>query len=289
MLPAVSSNNSAEGALHTQPPAPLCKESLERLIDELEHDLADGSWEKNTYARSDLEMMSALVNLANIKKPAMNIEFVTRAQDLGQAINNAMEGAITSARFITNLGEDGIHFSVIDYKMVDKKASLILFEPANFTGSGPILLTLRADSSLSRNTADYHFCAVEMDIQRSISECGMFSLALAKKLHREASQLDALHQDNIKGVLLSKGEFYLPHTKLDPYLPVTFYKHTQGRHRLNEYLKANPEREQQKVNKKEETILPRFEKNVRAVGDKQLSSSIHQKRIVELTALLKSL
>ncbi|WP_458258920.1 YopJ family acetyltransferase, partial [Yersinia enterocolitica] len=44
----------------------------------------------------------------------------------------------------------------------------------------------------------------------------------------------------IKGIL-SDSENPLPHNKLDPYLPVTFYKHTQGKKRLNEYLNTNPQ------------------------------------------------
>ncbi len=125
----------------------------------------------------------------------------------------------------------------------------------------------------------------EMDIQRSSSECGMFSLSLAKKLYSEAQKLERLHKDNIKGVLC-EPDTPLSAEKLDTYLPTTFYKHVQGRRRLGEYLKANPDAEHETVNKKGETLRERFERSLSSAEGKTVSVSQHRKRATEYKSLM---
>lgn len=93
-----------------------------------------------------------------------------------------MEG-VESARFLVNMGSSGIHISVVDFRVMDGKTSVILFEPAACSAFGPALLALRTKAVLEREQLpDCYFAMVELDIQRSSSECGIFSLALAKKL-----------------------------------------------------------------------------------------------------------
>nr|WP_244427526.1 YopJ family acetyltransferase [Bartonella vinsonii] len=132
---------------------------------------------------------------------------------------------------------------------------------------------------------DCHFATVEMDIQRSSSECGIFSLALAKKLHTESGKITRVHEDNVKGILCEPNT-PLPSHKLDAYLTASFYKHTQGSRRLEEYVKANPGAEQEKVNKKGETLGERFKKSlVTTEKGKNVSVSPHRKRVTEYKSL----
>ncbi|EHO3528205.1 effector protein YopJ, partial [Salmonella enterica subsp. enterica serovar Enteritidis] len=70
--------------------------------------------------------------------------------------------------------------------------------------------------------------------------------------------------------------------------PVSFYKHTQGVQRLNEYVEANPAAGSSIVNKKNETLYERFDNNAVMLNDKKLSISAHKKRIAEYKSLLKS-
>ncbi len=49
--------------------------------------------------------------------------------------------------------------------------------------------------------------------------------------------------------------------KADRYLPVSFYKHTQGVQRLNEYVQANWRRRKQYSKQKNETLYERFDNN----------------------------
>ncbi|EMW0229962.1 YopJ family type III secretion system effector serine/threonine acetyltransferase [Salmonella enterica] len=266
----------------------MSNEELKNIIAQLETDIADGSWPHKDYSKMDLKIMPALVMQANNKFPEMNLNFVRSPQDLSIEIKNTIEHGVESSRFIINLGEDGIHFSVIDYKNINGKTSLILFEPASFNNMWPAILAFRTKMAIERyQLPDCHFSMVEMDIQRSSSECGIFSLALAKKLYKERGNLLKIHEDNIKGTL-SDSVMPLPYDKLDPYLPVTFYKHTQGKRRLNEYLNTNPQGVGAVINKKNETILNRFDHNQSVIDGKELSVSVHKKRITEYKTLLKS-
>lgn len=287
MIGPISQTNSFGGLSKKETSSLISNEELKNIITQLETDIADGSWLHKDYSSTDIKVMPALVIQANNKYSEMNLNFVTSPQDLSIEIKNTIEHGVGSSRFIINMGEGGIHFSVIDYKNINGKTSLILFEPANFNSMGPAVLALRTKMAIERyQLPDCHFSMVEMDIQRSSSECGVFSLALAKKLYIERDSLLKIHEDNIKGTL-SDSEMPLPHDKLDPYLPVTFYKHTQGKRRLNEYLNTNPQGVGTVINKKNETILNRFDNNQSIIDGKELSVSAHKKRITEYKTLLK--
>ncbi|MFP1924235.1 YopJ/AvrA family T3SS effector serine/threonine acetyltransferase [Lonsdalea quercina] len=287
MIGSISSVNVFDNLSKEWGSASFSNEELKSIVINLENDIADGTWLRKNYAYTDIQVMPALITQAKTKYPGINLNFVTSPQDLPVEIKNAIEQGIESSRFIVNMGEGGIHFCVIDHKHINGKTSLILFEPTSFNGMGPAILALRTKMAIERDPLpDCHFSMVEMDIQRSSSECGVFSLALAKKLHIEKDKLLKLHTDNINGTLCDSRR-HLPHDKLDAYLPVTFYKHTQGERRLNEYLNMNPQEMSTVVNKKNETILHRFNNNLAVTDGKELSISVHKKRITEYKALLK--
>ncbi|EKC7686044.1 YopJ family type III secretion system effector serine/threonine acetyltransferase [Salmonella enterica] len=288
MIGPISQINSLSVLSKNDTDSLMSNEELKNIIAQLETDIADGSWFHKDYSKMDVKIMPRLVIQANNKFPEMNLKFVKSPLDFSIEIKNAIEYRDEPSRFIINMGEDGIHFSVIDYKHINGKTSLILFEPASFNSMGPAMLALRAKEAIERHQLpDCHFSMVEMDIQRSSSECGIFSLALAKKLYTERDSLSKLHEDNIKGTL-GDSKKPLPHDKLDSYLPVTFYKHTQGRRRLNEYLNTNPQGVSTVINKKNETILNRFDNNQSVLDGKILSVSAHKKRITEYKTLLNS-
>lgn len=252
-------------------------EELKKIITQLENDISDGSWYHKDYSGMDVRIMPELVIQANNKYPEMNLKFVTSPQEFEEKIDHC----IGSSRFIINMGEGGVHFSVIDYKCISGKISLILFEPANFNSMGPAMLALRLKIAIQRSQLpDCYLSMVELDIQRSSSECGIFSLALAKKLYIERDIILKMHEDNIKGTL-GGNEIPLPHDKLDLYLPVTFYKHTQSKSRLDKYLNTNPQGVDTTINKKHETILNRLGNNRTIINGKAFSVSVHKKRIAE--------
>ncbi len=247
---------------------PFNRGELKDIIAGLEQHNADGSWIKNYYDILDLYMMPALVDQANHKYPQMNLKLTTPPDGFALALKDTLESGIKSSRLIVNAQDQGIHFAVVDHQNIDGKTSLIFFEPTSLRDTFPALLASRTRQSLEdQQLPPIHFAMVEMGIQRSSSECGMFSLSLAKKLHLESDKLARLHQDNVKGVLCAP-DTPLPAEKLDPYLSARLYKHVQGRRHLDNYIKANPEAAHKKVNQKLETFVERFEKNLNLVEGK---------------------
>jgi len=285
---------------------------LGKIIKELELDLSSPDLFYNEYSTLDLNIMPCLVKQANIKYPMLNLKFVKNADDFGFFLGQAIDDRVESARFIINLGHGKIHFAVLDYKVVDDDKSLILFEPTALKStwpeqqkkpsglsrvprvpvtcfSGPVELAKTTKKTIDEfKNGKMHSCyfsVVEMDIQRSTTECGIFSLSLAKKMFKESDKLERIHKDNIKGSLCER-DGYLSYNKLDLYLPATFYKHTQGKKRLGEYLSLHPDSVGQEVNKNNETLDGRFAKNTIFSSGKPMSISAHKKRIYEYRALL---
>ncbi|WP_375650504.1 YopJ/AvrA family T3SS effector serine/threonine acetyltransferase [Bartonella sp. OT172YNZD] len=265
---------------------PFDREELKNIIARLEDDISTGRWFSADYASIDLKLMPALVEQANRKYPEMHLQLVASSHDFALKLKEAIENGVQSSRFIIHTKDGGIHFALIDHQTVDDKMSVIFFEPTTFNNMKPAVLALRTQLAIkAHELSNCSFAMAEMDIQRSSSECGMFCLALAKKLYAESDKLKRLHNDNIKGVLC-KPDTPLPAEKLDTYLPTTFYKHTQGRRRLAEYLKANPDAEYETVNKKGETLTERFEKSLVTAEGKTVSVSQHRKRTTEYKSLM---
>lgn len=102
----------------------------------------------------------------------------------------------------------------------------------------------------------------------------------------ERARLNVLHEkilserlpDGMKGDVL-EGE------GLDKLLPPTFYKHAQSQRRLDQYIRANPDGNDTPVNKKRELLLDRTKRFMVQVDEKLISSSIHQKRIMEYSLI----
>ncbi|EJF79682.1 YopJ/AvrA family T3SS effector serine/threonine acetyltransferase [Bartonella doshiae] len=263
-------------------------ETLESIIARLENDITNGNWIDTFYGKIDLKMMPALVKQANKKYPQMKLKFSPTPEDIPTLIKNTIDDGIQSSRIIVNLEDDAIHFAVIDHKTVDDKISLILFESVAFKHMPPTMLAMRAKIALEESQLpNYHFSMVEMDIQRSASECGIFSVALAKKLYLESNKLRRLHKDNVNGILCKPDTLFVSSDELDHYLPVTFYKHVQSVNRLNEYIKSNPQAKKEIVNKKGENIHKRFNKNSVVIESKNVSVSPHKKRVSEYKALIR--
>ncbi|PIT68123.1 YopJ/AvrA family T3SS effector serine/threonine acetyltransferase [Bartonella tribocorum] len=259
-------------------------EELQTIITGLEDDLATGCWINSYYEDTDIRVMPALVKKANSKYPDMNLKLALTAEDLTYALKETIESGVKSSQFVVNLGSR-IHFAAMDYKKVNDKISLIMLEPTTFQNITAAKLGIKINQTLETlQLPPYSFTMAEMDIQKSSSECGIFSLALAKKLHLESEKLARLHKDNVKGVLCEPHSS-LSAEKLDSYLPLSLYKHTQGRRRLEQYLKANPGAEHEPVNKKGETLKERFEKNLKEEEAKTVSVSPHKKRITEYKSL----
>lgn len=287
---AIPSASSEQTAGTSEKKLPISQEKLKNIIAGLERDLADGSWLKNSdspvYEDIDFELMPALVDQANHKHKELNLQFFTEPKDFASTMREAIAHGVKASRSIIGLNCGMVHFAVIDQRTIDGKTSLLLFESTQFDNMIAYMVATKTHVAIQAcQLSDCHFAMAEMGIQRSASECGMFSLALAKKLHTDSEQLTRMHQDNISGVLCKPDEI-IPHDKVDCYLPARFYKHIQGRRRLEKYIKSNPEAAKQTVNKKGDTLVKRFDKSLVETEGRSVSISAHRKRIREYKSLL---
>lgn len=264
------------------------KENFLKVIMRLENDITDGIWHKESYANIDIEMMPAMIARANKKYPDFHLNILNNPCDLGGLIDDMMSQGKQSFRCITNAGEDGIHFAVLDGRFINNKLSLVLFDSSNEKLLATNLLGFRLMLVLSRHSLpEYSFSMFAINIQRSLSECGIFSLALAKKLHRESQQIEKIHQDNILGKF-KKQRGFIPYCEIDGYLPPSFFKYAQSINRLNEYIKTHSKSNDNRDKKRYSNIIERFLKNLVSVDNKKMSVSLHKKRIAEYRALMKT-
>ncbi|UNE53960.1 YopJ/AvrA family T3SS effector serine/threonine acetyltransferase [Bartonella machadoae] len=276
-----------KSSLKTEKEIFFSQQQLQDIITELERDIANGSAIKGNYhyANTDFRLLPALIEQANRKHEGLNLKLITTSQELISSIKEARDNGVLSARYIVNMTDRGIHSVLLDQRTIADKTSLIMLEPATLDSESAFLLSIRLHIIIQRELPECHFSKCVMDIQRSSSECGIFCLALAKKLHTNADKLTRMHQDNINGVLCEPNTT-LPPEKSDQYLPAGFYKHTQGTRRLREYIRSNPETENEKVNKKGETLRERFDKNLVTTEEKTVSVSIQRKRVSEYKSLM---
>ncbi|OPB31188.1 YopJ/AvrA family T3SS effector serine/threonine acetyltransferase [Bartonella sp. AR 15-3] len=263
-------------------------EDLENIITNLENDIANGDWLNTTYTEGDFQIMPALIKQANNKYPEMHLTLIKEPRDFVASILKKIKNGIKSSRYIINVGgnDDLVHFAVVDHQTIDNKTSLILFEPARFSLPIPAILGAKMQTVIETRLPHCYFSLAEMDIQRSMSECGIFCLFLAKKFYRHSDKLEKLHRDNIKGDQWDRIA-HLSHDLLDTYLPINFYKHTQGVRRLQEYIDKNPGSEDKIINKKNETISDRVNKNIVVLKGKCISISAHKKRVTEYKSLMR--
>ena len=263
------------------------KELLKKIIAELECDITGHIGNSTRNIATDLSLMPALVNEVNRKYPQMNLRFADTPQTLAVLIKQSVSSEEMCSRYIVNGGENCVHFAIIDCKIINDKISVILFEPATYHNMVPAMLALRVKLAIEReHIPDCCFSAAEMDIQHSRSECGIFSLILAKKIHTESEHLFNIHKDNAEGILSDSFGLVMS-DKTDTYLPVTFYKHTQGLSRIEQYIQSHPEDRNRIINKKNETIYTRFVNHSVEYEHKQRSVSAYEKRIALYKSVMK--
>lgn len=288
MLNSIYTTGCAKGVFESKRDIVKSNKKLINTIKRLENDIADGSWSKKAYAEMDIEIMPLMVSKANKKYPNLHLSFLSEPEFIVELIEKNISQNKRFFRFITNMGKDNIHCALIDCKIINNKISLILFEPSSKACSGANLLAIRLTLALKRHPIpECFFVMCEMDLQRSISECGIFSLTLAKKIHFESDKIKKIHQDNIAGKFSGVSGF-ITYNEVDKYLPPSLLKHVQSITRLNKFMDIHPEYKVRAINKKGENVIERFVKNLVAVNNKKISVSLHKKRISEYSALLKS-
>ncbi|AMG09653.1 TPA: YopJ/AvrA family T3SS effector serine/threonine acetyltransferase [Vibrio parahaemolyticus] len=281
----VECNQSLDHSFHDQ----LCA-----YIDLMDDAIKNGQQlPKDAAAGNDIALIPDFIDIANKKKAGLNAIFCNNPLEMVEKVKQLLLLENSSARFIVNLGCGGIHCMAVDCLVSDGKCSLIGIEPVGMNSSGPALLAIRLQSICKRELPEAALAIFETDMQRSYSECAMFSLFLVKKMHKESAQFQELHKKNIDQNLPKSGEIIVSVSQANNLLPPSLMKHVQSPKRLEAYLESRPEVADVVVNKKGETLLSRQQRYIATieVEDKQItySTSIEHKRLTEVKKLLESL
>lgn len=266
------------------------KEKLEIYLDKVDTAIKHGyQLEASISARNDKEFMVDLLSVANDKKRDLNAHYCDSPSEMMKKIKLLLEENKSSARFVVNMGEGGVHFSAFEFLKTNEKISIIGIEPATVQGMGPALLALRSMQAVNKEFPEASFAFIETDLQRSAGECGIFSLFLVKKMLKEQSAMQLIHEKNMSGDL-KVDHGILNKTEADSLIPPSFMKHTQSPSRLEMYLNVNPSTRDAPINKKGETLKERQDRNMVSIekdGKKRTySNSIELKRRLEIKSLL---
>lgn len=265
------------------------KESLGIYLDKVDAAIKHGyQLEASTSAFKDKEFMVDFLSLANDKKHDLNAHYCDSPLEMTEKIKLLLEENKSSARFVVNMGQGGFHFSAFEFLKTNEKISIIGIEPATVQGMGPALLAIRSLQAVERVFPDASFAFVETDLQRSNGDCGMFSLFLVKKMLKEQSAMQLIHEKNMSGDLKVDNGI-LNKNEADFLIPPSFMKHTQSPSRLEGYLNVNPSTRDEPINKKGETLKERQNRNMVSIekdGKKiTYSNSIELKRRLEIESL----
>lgn len=193
------------------------------------------------------------VDIANKNKHGLNLSYVETPQGVLDKIKNKNNH---DQRYIIRISDRIPHSAVIDVKSINGKPSILFFESSKSSSDASGMLTFNVKLALEKVNLSDRFCVVELDIQRSHYDCAMFSLAIAKKIHKHEEAIYSLHKfiaDN--KMTKPNAEGFIRKNISDKFLPADFYKHTQSKYRIQEYLKANPENKNSFINKKMKTSL----------------------------------
>ncbi|MCG8291481.1 YopJ family acetyltransferase [Pseudomonas entomophila] len=246
---------------------------LNQCIAEVNQALHSDHWHTTRFDHHDVGLMPGLIEHANKSAPGLNLMLATSPSLAVNCIQDALMDGVSSGRIIVNIGTEGIHWSALDFRVMNGKCSIISFEPSTFLNHGPAKL----DSDLSQQLTkglhgrEHNFHTIFMDIQRSASECGIFSLVTTKKLHKYHDEITVLHELNIEGDIQN-------HHK-DTILPPAFMKHTQSKSRLAEYIDNHPEGDTTEINKKKQTLVDHQASHLATTHGKEMVTSIHEKRL----------
>lgn len=265
-------------------------QKLNFLIDEIEKSLDNYTWsDRLTWSGKPLSLydkhfMPDLIALANKRKPGLNLMYVSSPHDLSDLLKNRLMNDYSSHKYMISTGDDKVHFALLETRYINDTLSMILFEPTSLNHLAPGMLLLRIMGELERHGIhNKNLFTLQMDVQRSDYECGIFCLAFAKKMHKTESDILLLHEKVLKDSL--KGTNFEESKKIaDEFLPLYFYKHTQGLGRLGEYLDTNSEPLHKNISKKDyyENLI---KKKYVEVNNKLMSKSIYVKRLDEYKAL----
>lgn len=202
------------------------------------------------------------------------------------------DGSVRDGRAIFKLKESSEHIVSADVRTVDSRVSILILEPVDHDSTRKLLEECLNDMARLL-PADTMVSVLMHNSQKNKVDCPIFALHGASKMLEERQFFDALHAENVsaespgENSVLSQQEQAPvgPYRIIDAHtiLPTAFYKHAQSRTAVKHAFKDRPSALQEPVNKKEETLLKRLEKNsdyrLSVDFNRKVSTSMENKRI----------
>ena len=124
--------------------------SLTTIINEIELSLQDNTWLNKKFTLIDKSLMPMLVDVANKKKPGLNLSYLNSPYQLPDEIEKQpLISETKPQKYIISCGEDKAHFALLDIRFIDDKLSMILFEPSPLKNYASSLLAFRLECALN--------------------------------------------------------------------------------------------------------------------------------------------
>lgn len=192
------------------------------------------------------EFAPALVALENLKKPDLHLQYCDNTTEFRDAIKDCIEKKTPNARFLVRYEAEenrGVHVAYFDYQLRNDVPSVLQLDSAAYSNRQPGFMLFTAKSALESLDPKLQFAGLEVNIQKSNTECPIFALNTAKQMYKNPTGLDHIHELNCKGVLVGKRSVEVPDAQtqhhVDETAPPDSVKQSQGKVR-NDYLDAEP-------------------------------------------------
>jgi YopJ family protease len=263
----------------------LTRSGLKRHITKLNNLYEQGiasNW--HNAAKTDIYLLPKMLWLIRKKHPKMNLIFLELGvNQLELEITKLINHKVTTATLVFGLNRLSIpsnHFLMANYYLdasaTTNKASIIFFNAGSENDNTRFLLDKSNPMVALKNKFNIKSLYLALGIQKSNVDCLLFSLELAKAVHKSSNEIQRLHLLNINNKLtesftpeheqaiIATGK---PLYEFDRYIPISMMKHCQSSKRITAYItlrKICGLNTETILNKKQESLearLKRFTKD----------------------------
>jgi YopJ family protease len=260
------------------------RSGLKQHIDVLNNLYEQGiasNWENS--AKTDICLLPKILWIIRKKYPKMNLILLELGvNQLELEITKLINNEVTSATLVfgmNGLAMDSNHFLMANYYLdassATNKASIIFFNAGLENGNIMLWIDKSGQMAALKNKFNIKPLYLALGIQKSNVDCLLFSLELAKAVHKSSNEIQRLHLLNINNKLtegftpeheqaiIATGK---PLYEFDRYIPVNMMKHCQSRKRITSYItlcKIYNCHTEIILNKKQETLETRLKRFIK--------------------------
>ena len=244
----------------------------------------------------DVALLPIAVKAENAREPGLNLHDFDSFHSFAEAVKS---GKLQNGRAIFQLQSNNGHAVAADIRTIDDKISILVLDPVNLVLDP---LKIDDEEAREKRYSKTHVSAMldalpenakltvlSVDVQKADSGCRIFALSAASKLAKNSEFFDGIHeshandktqvfkkinksdiQNRLRNAQLSDDpiDVYVSPTRPNfrfinahRLVPASFQKHTQSKSSLKAWADED-KLAQTKVNKKDETLLSRFNRRI---------------------------